>query len=165
MIPSSFNAEPSENSRNERGRVFSAWFTAGLGLLAVALSIGLWLEQRQFVAAALRTEGVVTEVRPPSDPHRGNSVVRYHVGGQAFDIEYWFASDRDNTAARLGQEVTVLYAKNRPDKGRVEGSPTRAYMVTTFAIVAAVALTLSVICLLAPVFGKPKAPDSNVFLG
>jgi len=149
-------SEPHQNesSDNERGRRFSTWFTAGLGVLAIALSGGLWVEERQFVAMALRAEGTVTQVRPPSDPKRGHSIVRYHVDGQAFEIEYEFASDRDETAARANQKVTVLYPKDRPDKGGVEGSPTRTYMVMTFGIVSVVAFALSAICFFAPGLGK-----------
>lgn len=139
-------------SQNERGRVGAAWFTAGLGVLSIALSFGLWVEDRQFLSTAMRTEGIVTRVDPPSDPRRGRSIVRYHVDSRVFEIEYEFASERDGTAARVNQKVTVLYAEDRPDKGRVERSPARRDIVMTFAIVSLVAFGLSAFCFFAPRF-------------
>ena len=100
------DSEPRTESQNERNRVFSGWFTAGIGLLALALSIGLLVEQHRFTSTALRTEGVVKKVWNLSDPQRSYSVVQYHVGDKAFEIHHEL--DLSGVASNLGERVTVL---------------------------------------------------------
>jgi hypothetical protein len=144
--------------QNERGRIQCGCFTAGLGLLALALSLGFWIEQRHFVSKALPTEGIVKQVWEPSDPQRGHSLVAYEVDGKAFELDH--QHDWSGVTTHGGERVTVLYPAQRPDRGRVEGSSDRWEMVVTFGIVAAVTFSISAFCFVAPVL-FPHRPEES----
>ena len=146
--------KPAVLDTERRKQIFGGWFMAGIGLLALGLSVGLAVEQHRFASTALRTEGVVKNLVEHPGAERELSIVQYEVEGKAFEIQHDIGMSP--LASNLGERVTVLYQAKRPDKGRVEGSSERWSIVLTFGIVAVVAFAISAFCFLAAVLGKRK---------
>lgn len=92
-----------------------------IGIACLCVAIGSLILTNRFLAAAVSTGGVVVDIVQSQD-HEGNRTfapkVRYHVN----EREHEFISPLTSgwPAYRKGQEVTVVYARAAPDKGRLD---------------------------------------------
>lgn len=103
---------------------------AAIGVLLLAVSAWLVVEQRRFASAAQHAEGTVMRLDPGGRSRTVYAVVQFRDGDRTVEVRSRTASSPP--AFAVGEAVTVLYEPGRADQARIEAFSEQYLLVSIF---------------------------------
>jgi hypothetical protein len=106
---------------------------AVIGLILLAVALGLWSVGSRFRSGALSTQGTVVRMVNHRDSEGGSGhlpIVQYRVDTQSYEVAGTVSSTPP--AYHVGDLVPILYRPEKPEDGRIDSMLEQGFLPLLF---------------------------------